>query len=41
MNGIITGVQHIKMAREGVAVLVSDGWQCSVIGFGCVSFKII
>ena len=37
VSGIIAGVQEIKRAREGVAVLMNDDWQSALIDFGCVS----
>ena len=41
MNGIIESVQEIKRAREGMVVLMTDEWHNAVIGFGCVSSKIL
>ena len=40
VNGIILGVQEIKRAREGVAVLLSDVWHNAVVKHGCVSPRI-
>ena len=42
VNGIIAGVQEMKRAREGVAVLMlNDVWHSAAIDFGCVSSRIL
>ena len=41
VNGIIDGVQEMKRAREGVAILLNDVWQSSVIDLGYVSSRIL
>ena len=40
VNGIITGVQEMERAREGVAILLNDVWHSAVINFGCVRSRI-
>ena len=40
VNVIITGVQKMERAREGVAVLLNDVWRSAVVKFGCVSSRI-
>ena len=39
MNGIITGIQEIERAREGLAVLMKDEWHSAVINFECVKSR--
>ena len=41
VNDIITGVQEMKRAREGVAILLNDVWDSAAIDFGCVSSRIL
>ena len=41
VNGIISGVQEMERAREGVAILLNDVWHSAVIDFGCVSSRIL
>ena len=41
VNGIIAGVQEMERAREGVAILFNNIWHGAVIGFGCVSYRIL
>ena len=41
MNGIIAGVQEIKKARNGVAVLMKNERDSAVIGFRSVSSRMI
>ena len=41
VNGIIAGVQEMKRAREGVAVLLNDVCHIVVTVFGCVSSRIL
>ena len=40
-NGIITGVQEMERAREGVTLLLNDVWHSAVVDFGCVSSRIL
>ena len=40
-NGIISGVQEMERAREGVAVLLSDVWHRSVVKSRYVSSRIL
>ena len=39
--GIITGVQEMERAREGVASLSNDVWHSTVVELRCVSFRIL
>ena len=39
VNSIITGVQEMEKAREGVAILLNDVWHSAVVDFGCVSSR--
>ena len=41
VNGIISGVQEMEKAREGVAVLLDDVWHSAGVKCGCVSFRIL
>ena len=41
INRIIAEAQEIEKAREGMAVLMNDEWHIAVIGFGCVSFRVL
>ena len=41
VSGIITGVQKMERAREGLAILLNDMWHSAVIDFGCISSRII
>ena len=41
MKGIIAGVQEIEKARESMAVLMNNQWHSSMIGFGCISSRIL
>ena len=41
VNGIISGVQKMERAREGVAILLSNVWHIVVVKHGCVSSRII
>ena len=40
VNGIISGVQKIERAREGVAILLKDVWHGAVVKSGYVSSRI-
>ena len=35
VNGIITSIQKMERAREGVAILLNNMWHSAVIDFGC------
>ena len=35
VNGIITSIQKMERAREGVAILLNNMWHSEVIDFGC------
>ena len=39
VNGIIASVQEMERAREGVAILLNDGWHNAMIDFGCISSR--
>ena len=41
VNGIISGVQEMERAREGVATLLNDVWHSAVLNYGCVSSRIL
>ena len=41
VNGIISGVEEVKRAREGVAVLLNNVWHSAVVKNGCVSPRIL
>ena len=41
VNGIISGVQEMERAREGVAVLLNDVWHSAVVKYGYVSSRIL
>ena len=41
VNGIISAVQEMKRAREGVAVLLSYVWHSTVVKHGRVSSRIL
>ena len=41
VNGIISGVQEMERAREGVAVLLNDVWHSAVVKSGYVSSRIL
>ena len=36
VNGIISGVQEMERAREGVAILLSEVWHSALVKSGCV-----
>ena len=38
---IIAGVQEMERARKGMAILLNNVWHSVVIGFGCVSSRIL
>ena len=38
---IFAGVHEMDRAREGMAVLLNDVWQCAVVKFGSVSSRIL
>ena len=40
VNGIITGVQEMERAMEGVAILLNNASHSTVIDFGCFSSRI-
>ena len=41
INGIISGVQEMERAMEGVAVLLNDVWYSAGVKYGCVSSRIL
>ena len=41
VNIIFAGVQEMKRAREGVAVLLNDVWHSAVVKYECVSSTIL
>ena len=41
VNVTFAGVQEMKRAREGVAVLLYDVWHSAVVKSGCVSSRIL
>ena len=41
VSGIIADVQEIERVKEGVAVLMNDGWHSALIDFGCVGSRIL
>ena len=41
VNGIISGVQEMERAREGVAVLLNDVWHSVVVKSGYVSSRVL
>ena len=41
LNDIITGIQKMERAREGVAILFNDVWHIAVIDFRCVNSRIL
>ena len=41
INGIISGVQEIARAREGVTILSKNVWHSAVVDFGWVSSRIL
>ena len=41
VNGIISGVEEVERAREGVAILLSDVWHSAVVKHGCVTPRIL
>ena len=41
VNYIISDVQDMEMAREGVSVLLNDLWYSAVTDFGCISSRIL
>ena len=41
INGIISCIQEMERAREGVAVLLSSVWYSAVVKHGCVSPRIL
>ena len=41
MNGIIVGVQEIESTREGMAIFIKNECHSAVIGFGCITSRIL
>ena len=41
VNGIISGVQKMERAREGVDILLSDVWHSALLKHGCASSRIL
>ena len=41
VNGIVSGVKEMEIAREGVAVLLNDVWHSTVVKSGYVSSRIL
>ena len=39
VNGIIAGVQGMERAREGVAILLNDGWLSALVEVGFLALK--
>ena len=39
VNGIITSVQEMERAREGMTILLKNVWHSAVIDFGCISSR--
>ena len=39
LNGIITGVQEMERAREGLAILLNDLWHSAVIDFDVLALE--
>ena len=41
INGIITDVQEVERAREGLPILFNNVWHSAVVDDGCVNSKIL
>ena len=41
VNGIITSVQEMERAREGLAILLNNVWHNAVLDIACVSPRIL